>query len=173
MRIIENTIADVNEALARKLGRRVEGPAQLVVNGESVVFVRKAQISFVVPRPEGIELLSPAQHVHFLLDQRQLNTSGKTGANGEELIFPFQFEAGRDDRCEKMLAQPLKSQRPVTFIGQCPLPVPAAATLLEVMANLFGAGDIGRHGGEQLRGRRVGVVAGKGRRRLTDLHRNR
>src|SRR5437667_987877 len=27
MRIVENTIADINEALARKFGRRIEGPA--------------------------------------------------------------------------------------------------------------------------------------------------
>ena len=161
MRIVENTIADINEALARKFGRRIEGPAQLVVDGEGIIFVRKTQISFVVPRPEGIELLSPAQHFHFLADQRRFNAAGETGANGEELVFPFQLEAGRDDRCEQLLAQPLKSQRPVALVGQCPLSVPATATRLEVMANLFGAGDVGRHGGEQLRRRRVVLVVAK------------
>src|SRR2546423_14912781 len=148
MRIVENTIADINEALASKFGRRVEGPAQLDVDGEGVIFVGKAQIRFVVPSPEGIELPSPAQHLHFLADERRLNAAGETGANGEELVFPFQLEAGRDDRCEKRLAQPLKSQRPVALVEQCPLSVPATATRLEVMANLFGAGDVGRHGGE-------------------------
>src|SRR3984893_11351536 len=112
MRIVENTIADINEALASKFGRRVEGPAQLVVDGESVVFVRKAQIRLVVHCREGIELSSPTQHLHFLAEQRQFNAAGETGANGEELVFPFQLEAGRDGRCEKLLAQSLKSHNP-------------------------------------------------------------
>jgi hypothetical protein len=92
-----------------QFGRGIEGPAQLVVDGEGVIFVRKAQIlrSFVPYRAE-IELSSPAQYLHFLAGQRCFNAAGETGVNGEELVFPVQLEAGRDGGCEKLLAQPLE-----------------------------------------------------------------
>ena len=145
-----------------QFGRGIEGPAQLVVDGEGVIFVRKAQIlrSFV-PYREEIELSSPAQYLHFLAGQRCFNAAGETGANGEELVFPVQLEAGRDGGCEKLLAQPLKTQRPVSLVRQCPLLVAATAALLRVVESLFGARDVGGHGGAQLRRRRVVLVVGK------------
>src|SRR6266404_447551 len=42
MRIIENTISDINDALAREFLGRIQRPAQLVVNRERAVFVREA-----------------------------------------------------------------------------------------------------------------------------------
>jgi hypothetical protein len=54
-----------------------------------------------------------------------------------------------------------KSQRPVSLVGQCPLLVAATAALLRVVESLFGARDVGGHGGAQLRRRRVVLVVGK------------
>ena len=89
---------------------------QLIINRERVVFVRKAQPHLVVCGRKGVELSGPAQHLHFLLDQRRLNTSGKTRANREELIFALQLEAWSNGRGKKRLTQALAGQLTVCLV---------------------------------------------------------
>ena len=116
MRIIENTISDINEALAREFLGRVQRPAQLVVNRERAVFVCEAQLHFIIYCREGIELRSSAQHGHFLLDQGALNATRKTGANSEKFIFATQCKGRSNGRHEKRLAQTLERQPTVRLI---------------------------------------------------------
>ena len=116
MRIIENTISDINEALAREFLGRVQRPAQLVVNREGAVFVREAQLHFVVYCREGIELSSSAQHGHFLLDQGALDAARKTGANSEKVVFTPQCKGRSNGRHEKRLAKALERQPTVWLI---------------------------------------------------------
>ena len=133
---MEKTISDINEALQREFGRPVQRPAQLIAHRERIVFVREAQLHFIVYRRKGVERSSPAQHLHFLHDQRRLNAAGKTGANSEKFIFAPQFEARRNGRRKKGLAQALARQLTVWLVGQRALFVPPSVKVRDVPVDL-------------------------------------
>ncbi len=83
---------------------------------DSIVFVREAQLRFVIYCREGIELRSSAQHSHFLLGQGALNAARKTGANSEKVVFAPQCKGRSNGRHEKRLAKALERQPTVWLI---------------------------------------------------------